>query len=313
VSLIYLPPKDPSLLEQSKNPFCHLDIGTGGFRIRYAPDSSTRISKKQSRRFDCKCPVTIGEQIKTSFQHAGNLLSRNGGFLCTTGTQFLRTGDKAEIHRNVIDENNIPLTVISGTTEARLIARAALELLALQKEEYINGANLILKIGTGSTEIILTNNSEIITPTSIPIGFEILSNEFKVGKDSAETAILNSTLEVSNHQSIKSLILCGGRMEKLAKLRAKIFNKSNNKIRLSEVKDIKNYLDNNGINEISKKYNISLEDIFNIRAALDIIENTMILLNVDKARFPHCTISNGIQYVFNNFGAEGLSRQLLQN
>ena len=82
------------------------------------------------------------------------------------GTSAMREAkDSSDIIKSIFDQTGIKLSVISGDREAALIANGI-----LANSKLPSGPVALVDIGGGSTEVTLTDNGEILSSVSLPIG-----------------------------------------------------------------------------------------------------------------------------------------------
>ena len=94
--------------------------------------------------------------------------------IVAVGTAALRTARNAgDFLTRVFDNTGIPVSVISGNREAELIAKGVLSALP-----HIQRPALIMDIGGGSVEMILTQDDEVLFSASYPVGVAVLYANF---------------------------------------------------------------------------------------------------------------------------------------
>lgn len=90
------------------------------------------------------------------------------------GTAALRTATNGPAFRaEVLREVNIDIQIISGDREAELIARGALLAIPIPQHPV-----LIMDIGGGSVEFIITDRQEVYWAQSFPVGVAVLHRNF---------------------------------------------------------------------------------------------------------------------------------------
>lgn len=91
------------------------------------------------------------------------------------GTAALRTASNGkDLLQAALQQANIPIKIIDGDTEARLIQKGV----ALTLPVGIHQHYLIMDIGGGSVEFIICNNDEVLWAQSFPIGAAVLYKDF---------------------------------------------------------------------------------------------------------------------------------------
>ena len=137
------------------------------------------------------------------------------------GTAALRTASNGKTFvKSVEDITGIQPRLISGIEEARLIYNGVKKAVPLSQEK-----SLIMDIGGGSVEFIITNEDGIIWSESFPVGVAVLFKKFHesdpINKDEIEAinAHLASSLapliEELRHHKIKNLIGASGTFDVL--------------------------------------------------------------------------------------------------
>jgi len=146
------------------------------------------------------------------------------------GTAALRRADNgAAFIQQVAQETGIQIKRISGHTEARLIHSGVKQTIRLKDTNYI-----IMDIGGGSVEFIITDHQQIFWQQSFPIGATILKNTFHkndpiTNEELAELedyfeAMLPPLLEATSNYELGALVGASGSFDVL---RALIATKKN--------------------------------------------------------------------------------------
>lgn len=169
-----------------KPPALHavIDLGTNTFHMLIARISPDRVIEEVYRerifvKLASEQISTIGEapfaRGLNAINHFKKILDE---YNCTTvkaiGTAALRRASNGgDFVEQVFRTTGIAITLISGDEEARLITNGVLNALP-----PINERVLIMDIGGGSTEFIITNGEEVLWRRSFPIGISILQQAF---------------------------------------------------------------------------------------------------------------------------------------
>lgn len=103
------------------------------------------------------------------------------------GTAALRTaGNAQQFLDEVLRRTGIHVKVITGIREAELIAKGVLAALP-----SITRPALIMDIGGGSVEMILTQNGQVLFRSSYPVGVAVLYTEFHREEPISESSIVH--------------------------------------------------------------------------------------------------------------------------
>ena len=179
-----------------------IDVGTNTFHLLISaagsPISSTdQIRLRRYVKLGEESPHHIGAMafkrgVSAMAEFAGIAKSERVGKIAAVGTAMLRNADNShEFIRAVKEQTGIQIEVISGQTEADLIFKGALLSGSLSGK-----TDLLMDIGGGSVEFILSEASEAIWRDSFDIGVSSLKHKFNQ----------NDRLTASDIQKLKSYI-----------------------------------------------------------------------------------------------------------
>jgi len=167
-----------------KNILASIDIGTNTFRLLIAEVGGRFINPIHSERIIVRLGegISQGKIISHSAMNRGiSILKRfskaiskyNVKDLRAVATSALREAiNSGEFLRRAKDEAGIDVRIISGGEEARLTA------LGMLIDIDITDSALLIDIGGGSTELILTNKMTPVRVESRPIGVVYLSEKY---------------------------------------------------------------------------------------------------------------------------------------
>jgi len=164
--------------------FAVIDLGTNTFHLLIAGRKSStefieiyreriyvRIGKEGMYRFS-RPAVKRAMDAMAKFRKIIDLFEavEVRGF----ATEAFRQAQNADVLiKRIFRTHQIPVDIISGSEEARLIFEGVRFVGALQRND-----NLIMDIGGGSVELIIGSNKTIKWSVSIPIGVSVLKNKF---------------------------------------------------------------------------------------------------------------------------------------
>ncbi len=144
----------------------------------------------------------------------------------------------------VYSELSLQIEVIEGQREATLIFKGITSFLKPKLQNY----NIILDVGGGSVEVILTNGSALMQCWSFDCGISVLRNEWRrndppTEKDRLEFAkIIDSKvgdqLDVLSRYSIESIVGASGPFEIVESHFGFISNPNGNKIQISQLRNV---------------------------------------------------------------------------
>lgn len=118
-------------------------------------------------------PFTRGLEAMKTFQKT--IEEYTPDQLKAFGTAALRTASNGtDFIQKVKEVTGIDIQLIPGNEEARLIHRGVVQAIPLQQEK-----NLIIDIGGGSVEFILSDNTQVFWAQSFPIGVAVLYKEWQ--------------------------------------------------------------------------------------------------------------------------------------
>ncbi len=130
------------------------------------------------------------------------ILKHNPDAITVVGTEALRSAPNRELFVDlVLQKTGLDLKIISGAEEATLSARGVLSVVAPTPDHAI-----ILDIGGGSTEIILTNGLDVLFRHSCPLGVVRLA-EMEFGSSVDEfigTILKDLSRELSTRQLMET-------------------------------------------------------------------------------------------------------------
>ncbi|MEI7594962.1 MAG: exopolyphosphatase [Bacteroidota bacterium] len=163
-----------------------LDLGTNTFNALIVDINDNQYNIIYYKKFNIKLGEhTIDQGIisEAAFQRGLNALvelkalssEHNSERIIAIGTSALRSSSNScDFVKAVKEKTNINIQIIDGNTEAELISRGVK--LALPE---INQKYIIIDIGGGSTEFIITHNNQILWKKSYDLGVARLLSKFK--------------------------------------------------------------------------------------------------------------------------------------
>jgi len=167
--------------------FAAIDVGTNAVRLEIArmlPDGSLETLHQE------RDPIRPGEgvyatglvsrevadRLLSTLRRYGSLSRRYGARVMAVATSALRDAKNGpEIVRRARDHTGVPLEVVSGREEARLIC------LGVLRGRPGRARSLVLDIGGGSTEVALARGEEPTSLWSVPLGAVRLTEIFETG------------------------------------------------------------------------------------------------------------------------------------
>ncbi len=200
------------------------------------------------------------------------------------------------IHKTI----GIPIDIIDGIEEARLIQRA------VQHELALNGKRvLILDIGGGSVETTIVEGARVHFMESYRLGTVRLLKAAERDKMSEESLerLIGSTLrplrekidELSKKAPIEFCIGTGGNVECLGVIRAHLFNKNSiSKIYLEELEKIIRRLESMSFKDRVEKWNLRPDRADVIYPASLVVRKVMKISRVETMLVPRVGLRDGI-------------------
>jgi exopolyphosphatase/guanosine-5'-triphosphate,3'-diphosphate pyrophosphatase len=222
---------------------------------------------------------------------------RGWSFIRATATAPFRDASNAkEVIELIREKVNINVEVIDGTEEARLV-----HLFVSANFQINNLSALILDIGGGTTEFILSVNGEIVFSKSVPLGITRLTSDFFKNNPPKNDEIvilkeyINKTLdEMPINKSIDTIICTGGTINNISYIYNKRVHLSDTPIKYVERKFLK--LIYNEIKNKTFEDRIQIEGIDQQR--VDIIQTAALMMGLILNRSNHkgfFTIKGGLK------------------
>ena len=198
------------------------------------------------------------------------------------------------IHDNV----GIPIRLISGTEEARLIHLAVTHELKIKTKKA-----LVMDVGGGSVEFVLSLKDKMHSLGSYPIGTVRLLSE--VGNDGAyldyATPIRHSLQQIRklchHHQAplLDFLVGTGGNLRALGKLAQKLqLSATRNRFKLSAAEEMTVKLLDMSVRERIQKLKLRKDRADVILPAIILTLETMHFFGVDQTLVPDVGLRNGL-------------------
>ncbi len=156
------------------------DAGPGSFQELTSDRRITRLGQDLDRR-GTLCP----EAMKRSFDALGEFQKsiEKQGACCTSaiGTSALRKAENASVFIDQVrQQTGLVVRVVSGEEEARLTLLGVEQSLAGPEGSRSNAleAAIVMDIGGGSTELMVTHHGEKTVTVSLPLGAVYLTDRF---------------------------------------------------------------------------------------------------------------------------------------
>jgi exopolyphosphatase/guanosine-5'-triphosphate,3'-diphosphate pyrophosphatase len=147
------------------------ETGPGAFRVLYSARRTTRLGKNLDRTGRLS-PEAMERSFSVLSEFSTHILRFSASQTSAIGTSALRKASNAEkFITETLRRTGIAISVVSGEDEARLTllgVRSALQ--DRGKKTDLLASALVIDIGGGSTEFIMTNNSSGPFVQSLPLG-----------------------------------------------------------------------------------------------------------------------------------------------
>lgn len=166
--------------------FAVIDLGTNTFHMRIVEGVNHAIPFRKihrERRFvklaeegiETIGAVPFERGIQTLIAYRKILDQYNVTEFRACGTAALRTASNGQqFIQQALERANIPIQLIDGDTEARLIQRGV----ALTLPNDVTNRYMIMDIGGGSVEFIICEQQEVLWAQSFPVGAAVLYKKF---------------------------------------------------------------------------------------------------------------------------------------
>lgn len=225
------------------------------------------------------------------------------------GTSAIRSSsNKQEYINKIKQQTGLIINVINGEKEAELIATGVRNNLNLK-----NNKHLLMDIGGGSTEFIITNNKNIYWKRSYNLGAARLLNKFKPNDPISFNEIkkINSYFEKVLHElinqtkinNIVGLIGCSGSFESLAKI---LIHKKNTSNSLNNFSFNLNELYELHIKLLQSTYKerLKIKGLTSMRADMIVISSIFIIfilkkLKINKLQLSQFALKEGVLSILN--------------
>ncbi|MEY3322535.1 MAG: hypothetical protein RLZZ417_2118 [Bacteroidota bacterium] len=218
------------------------------------------------------------------------------------GTAALRRAENAQLFvQRVFDKTGIKVQIISGDDEAKLIAEGVGLAIPFIEERVV-----IMDVGGGSVEFILSENGQILWAKSFPVGIAILYRYFhKTEPISAEEmdklkAFLSTSLidlaDALKNYPVTHLVGASGTFDVLEDFLSEVSvkNKFASTVEVKYVMPLINEIVHKSINERKQYKEIPDTRVEMIVAALILIEYVLLLGNFNKLTFSSYAMKEGI-------------------
>ena len=214
--------------------------------------------------------------------------------ICATATSAIRDASNgSELIKSIKSKFDIEIEMIDGITEANLISKAIASVIDLS-DKYC----LLIDIGGGSTELILTHGQNVLFTKSYQCGTVRLLEMQK--EDSSIDEIHQITKRM--HQDIKKLLdnntidCCvgtGGNLRRIGKLRNTFFKRHTSKIFQSELVAIKQEVESFSIQQRIHFLNMRPDRADVIVPAMQIIEDLLLSFDISEIQLPTVGLKEG--------------------
>jgi len=218
------------------------------------------------------------------------------------GTAALRRAENTQLFiQQVFDQTGIDVQIISGEVEAKLIAEGVGLAIPFIEEKV-----LIMDVGGGSVEFILSEKGHILWAKSFPIGIAILYRYFHKSEPISEEEVeklrsyLSSSLidlgDVLKNHPVTHLVGASGTFDVLEDFLSEVSvkNKFASTVEVKHVMPLIEEIVHKSIHERMRYKEIPDTRVEMIVAALILIEYVLILGNFNKLTFSSYAMKEGI-------------------
>ena len=189
-----------------------------------------------------------------------------------------------EIIKEIEDDINIEIEVISGKLEAEIIYENHIAELLDSDDSY-----LYMDVGGGSTELTLYHNNELVLQESVNIGtVRLLTN--KVSNESWDD-LKEICKDIAKKYEHITGIGSGGNINKIFSL---LRSKDDKYLQANTVKDMYKDIQQLNVEERMKKYNIKKDRAEVIVPALLIYNNIFKWCNIEQVLVPKIGLADGL-------------------
>lgn len=189
-----------------------------------------------------------------------------------------------EIIKEIEDDINIEIEVISGKLEAEIIYENHIAELLDSNDSY-----LYMDVGGGSTELTLYHNNELVLQESVNIGtVRLLTN--KVSNESWDH-LKETCKNIARKYEHITGIGSGGNINKIFSL---LRSKDDKYLQVNAVKEMYKDIQQLNVEERMKKYNIKKDRAEVIVPALLIYNNIFKWCNIEQVLVPKIGLADGL-------------------
>ncbi len=286
--------------------FLSIDIGSNAMRASVAVlDQSHDLEVLETFRY----PLRLGEdtfsegriskrKFKKTESAFADLLDKVEEFhidhICATATSAIRDAENgAELIKSIQSKFDIEIEMIDGLTEANLIAKAVSSVIDLN-DRYC----LLIDIGGGSTELIVTNGLKVLFAKSYQCGTVRLlemqkSNSYLEELHKITKQMLKDVQKCLDGNPIDTCVGTGGNLRRIGKLRNTFFNRHTSKIFQSELVAIKQEVESFSIQQRIHFLSMRPDRADVIVPALQIIEDLLLGFDIPEIQLPTVGLKEG--------------------
>jgi len=284
--------------------YCAIDIGSNAMRAVVARYHNNELSCFKNYRFPLRLGADVFKQGKISPARLkkteiafGELFLKLSKHHVTKvracATSALRDSMNGEqLIQSIRTQTGIDIEIIDGITEAQLIKEAISSRYNLKKK-----VALMIDIGGGSTEITLTDNSQIIASRSYQFGTVRLleSHKNKSIFNDIQVFCEDASSFISEHtHSIDTCIGTGGNLRRMGKLRSMLLEKASASITINELDAIYQVVNSYPLSKRVKLFNMRKDRADVIIPAMMMINHLMRYCEINTIHLPRVGLKEGI-------------------
>lgn len=291
-----------------------IDIGSNAMRLTIAQiDSHLKIKRLENKRQAVRLgqdAFSVGVFTPETFKRAVEALKAfrttldkyEVHHLRAVGTSAMReAANGPELAQRIREECNIPIEIISGNEEARLIQQAVMDRLDIRDKTC-----LFIDIGGGSVEITVVENQDLVFAQTFPLGTVRLLNQVS-GPEKTWTDQIRSMafeklkpmtrllIQHCHGVAFDACVGTGGNIECLGELRKSYLNKSkNNLLTERNLEDLIQKLCASNYEERLKKFNLRRDRADVIIPASIVLQMVLHKTGLHQVTIPFVSLKEGI-------------------
>jgi exopolyphosphatase/guanosine-5'-triphosphate,3'-diphosphate pyrophosphatase len=277
-----------------------IDIGSNAIRLLICTANEVENDVVFKKNALIRVPIRLGQDVFTT----GKISDRNKkrfidamigfkhlmkaheveNFVANATSAMRNASNSKELLKETLDKTNIPIEVINGAKEAKIIYETHIESLLEMGSSYF-----YIDVGGGSTEITIFDGKNVVASKSFKIGtIRLLNNQINQEKlNDFKAWIKKHTQSMSQIKAIAS----GGNINRVFKI---IGAKKWSPISLVQVQDIQKQISALSYEQRQIQFNMNPDRADVIIPALEIYTSAFQAGNIEEIYVPKIGLADGL-------------------